>query len=207
MDVGSGHLKLPPQVRTGVNLTSYAELAVRLVNSAYRANDDPDPLGAIDSFRVLVDDHPHLAAAITLFDLDALRALRGELADVFIATATGRDGDAVARLNGLLARSSVQPELVSHEGDERWHLHLADAGSVADRYAAGAVIALTLVISQFGLRRLGVCSIASCQRVFIDASPNRSRRYCTEHCATRTNVTTIRGQGRPEGGHAATAAS
>jgi predicted RNA-binding Zn ribbon-like protein len=189
-----------------VNLTSYAELAVRLVNTAYRANDDPDPLGAIDSFSVLVDDRPHLAAAITLFDLDALRALRGELADVFIATATGRGDDAVARLNDLLARSPIQPELVSHD-DERWHLHLADAGSVADRYAAGAVIGLTLVVSQFGLSRLGVCSIASCQRVFIDASPNRSRRYCTEHCAARTNVTTIRGQGRPEGGRAATAAS
>jgi predicted RNA-binding Zn ribbon-like protein len=189
-----------------VNLTSYAEFAVRLVNTAYQGNDDPDPLGTIDSFGVLADEQPQRAVPVTLLDLDALRSLRSELAEVFVATATGRDADAVARLNGLLARSPIQPELVSHD-DQRWHLHLADAGSVADRYSAGAIIGLTLVVSQFGLSRLGVCSIASCRRVFIDASPNRSRRYCTEHCAARTNVTTIRMQARPEGSRAATAAS
>jgi predicted RNA-binding Zn ribbon-like protein len=189
-----------------VNLTSYAELAVRLVNTADQADDEPDPLGATDAFGVLVDDHPHLARTVTRHDLDALRALRDELADVFVATATGHDSDAIARLNGLLARSPIQPELVSHD-DQQWHVHLADAGSVADRYAAGAIIGLTLVVSQLGLSRLGVCSIASCERVFIDASPNRSRRYCAEHSAARTNVTTIRAQARPGDDHAAPAAS
>jgi predicted RNA-binding Zn ribbon-like protein len=176
-----------------VNLTSYAELAVRLVNTAFQANDDPDPLGAIDAFGVLVADHPHLARAVTPLDLDALRALRDELGEVFTAAATGREDSAVQRLNALLVRSPIQPELVSHD-DQHWHLHLADAGSGSafDRYASGAMIGLTLVVSQLGIKRLGVCSIASCHRVFIDASSNRSRRYCTEHCATRANVTTIR---------------
>ena len=190
-----------------MNLTSYAELAVRLVNTAYQANDVPDPLGTTDGFGVLVNDRPHLARAVTSFDLDALRALRAEFSQVFAAVATGREREAVERLNALLARSPIQPELVSHD-DQSWHVHLADAGSAADRYAAGAVIGLTLVVSQYGINRLGVCSIASCQRVFIDASPNRSRRYCAEHGATRANVTTIRAQARPEGAaRAATAAS
>jgi predicted RNA-binding Zn ribbon-like protein len=190
-----------------VNLTSYAELAVRLVNTAYRASDVPDPLGTIDSFNALVTDRPHLAATATLADLDALRALRAEFGEVFTAAASGRDAEAIGRLNALLIRHPIQPELVGHD-DQGWHLHLADAGSVADRYAAGAIIGLTLVVSQFGLRRLDVCSIASCQRVFIDASSNRSRRYCTEHGAARGNVTTIRAQERPAAaGHAATAAS
>ena len=190
-----------------MNLTSYAELAVRLVNTVYQANDAPDPLGTIAGFSVLVNDRPRLARAATPFDLDALRVLRAEFSEVFTAAATGRDREAVERLNGLLARSPIQPELVSHD-DQSWHVHLADGGSASDRYAAGAVIGLTLVVSQFGLNRLGVCSIASCQRVFIDASPNRSRRYCAEHGASRANVTTIRAQARPEGaGHAATAAS
>jgi predicted RNA-binding Zn ribbon-like protein len=190
-----------------VNLTSYAELAVRLVNTAYRASDVPDPLGAIDSFRALVTDRPHLARTATLADLDALRALRVQFSEVFAAAATGRDPEAVARLNALLIRHPIQPELVAHD-DQRWHVHLADSGSVADRYAAGAIGGLTLVVSQFGLNRLGVCSIASCQRVFIDASSNRSRRYCTEHVAARGNVTTIRGPAQPgAAGRAATAAS
>jgi len=202
----AAHL-ISPQVRTGVNLTSYAEFAVRLVNTAYQADDVPDPLGTMAGFSVLVHDRPQLARAVTPFDLDALRALRAEFSQVFTAAATGREREAVERLNALLARSPIQPELVSHD-DQRWHVHLADGGSAADRYAAGAVIGLTLMVSQLGLKRLGVCSIASCQRVFIDASPNRSRRYCAEHCATRANVTTIRAQARLEGtGRAATAAS
>jgi predicted RNA-binding Zn ribbon-like protein len=190
-----------------VNLTSYAELAVRLVNTAYPAPGDPDPLGATSDFRALVSDRPKLAAAATAFDLEALRALRAELGEVFTAAATGRDAAAMGQLNALLARSPVQPELVTHD-DQPWHVHLAEHGSAADRYTAGAVVGLTLTVSQYGLARLGICSIASCQRVFIDASSNRSRRYCPEHCATRANVTTIRAQaGTGRTGPAATAAS
>ena len=176
-----------------MHLTSYAELAVRLVNTAYPASGDRDPLGALSAFRALVDDRPRLAATATALDLAALRALRTELGEVFTAAATGRDAAAIGRLNALLARSLVQPELVTHD-DEPWHLHLAEHGSAADQYAAGAVAGLAQTVSQQGLARLGTCSIASCHRVFIDASSNRSRRYCTGHCATRATVTTIRGQ-------------
>jgi predicted RNA-binding Zn ribbon-like protein len=190
-----------------VNLTSYAELAVRLVNSAYQADGVPDPLGTVADFGELVNDRPQLVRAATPFDLDALRGLRADLSQVFTAAATGQEHEAAERLNALLARTPIQPELVIHD-DQRWHVHLAGGGLTADRYAAGAVIGLTLIVAQFGLRRLGVCSIASCHRVYIDASPNRSRRYCVEHCGTRANVTTICAQARLEDlGHAATAAS
>jgi predicted RNA-binding Zn ribbon-like protein len=195
------------QVRTGVNLTSYAELAVRLVNTACQPVGDPDPLGTIGDFRALVSDRPQLAAAASASDLEALRALRAELAQVFTDAATGRDAAAMARLNALLARSPVMPEIVTHD-DQPWHVHLAPHGSAADQFAAAAVAGLTLTVSQHGLTRLGICSIASCHRVFIDASSNRSRRYCPEHGATRANVTTIRAQADPGGpGPAATAAS
>jgi predicted RNA-binding Zn ribbon-like protein len=177
-----------------VNLTSYAELAVRLVNTAFRANSDPDPLGTTHAFSMLFSDQPHLSGPVTPVDLDALRLLRGELSAVFTEAVTGRDREAIARLNALLIRTPIQPEIVSHD-DQRWHVHLVKAGSVADRYAASAVIGLTLTVSQFGLGRLGACSIAACQRVFIDGSPNRSRRYCAEHSASRGNVTTIRAAG------------
>jgi hypothetical protein len=181
-----------------VNLTSYAELAVRLVNTAFRANSVPDPLGTTDAFGMLVTDHPQLSGPVTSFDLDSLRVLRTELSAIFTAAATGRDRDAVDRLNSLLVRSPIQPELVSHD-DQPWHVHLAPAG---------AVIGLALAVSQLGLSRLGTCSIAACERVFIDGSPGRSRRYCTEHSASRANVTTIRAQGRSaDGRHADTAAS
>jgi predicted RNA-binding Zn ribbon-like protein len=145
---------------------------------------------------MLVNDHAHLSGQVTHADLEALRHLRAELGEIFTAAATGREHEAVRRMNALLVRCPIQPELVSHD-DQRWHVHLAHAGSIADRFAAGAVIGLTLMVSQFGFGRLGTCSIASCARVFIDASPGRSRRYCAEHGATRANVAAIRAQTAP----------
>ncbi len=83
--------------------------------------------------------------------------------------------------------------MVSHD-DQRWHVHLAPHGSVADQFAAGAVIGVALTVSLVGVNRLGVCAIASCPRVFLDASPGKSRRYCTEHAAAKGNVSTLRRQ-------------
>ncbi len=97
----------------------------------------------------------------------------------------------MARMNSLLMQFPIQPEMVSHD-DQRWHVHLAAHGSVADRFAAGAIIGVALTVSLYGVNRLGVCAIASCHRVFIDSSPGRSRRYCTEHVTVKGNVSTLR---------------
>jgi predicted RNA-binding Zn ribbon-like protein len=99
----------------------------------------------------------------------------------------------MARMNALLVQFPVQPELVSHD-DKRWHVHLAGHGSVADRFAAGAVIGVALTVSMLGVNRLGVCAIAACPRVFLDASPGKSRRYCSEHAPAKGNVSTLRRQ-------------
>jgi predicted RNA-binding Zn ribbon-like protein len=190
-----------------VNLTSYADLAVRLVNTAACADDEPDRLGTAEMFRVLAADHPAAAAPVPPHGLRALRLLRTELGGIFAAAAGGAHLAAAHRLNALLIQHPVHPELVSHDG-AGWHLHLADTGSATDRYAAGALLGLTMFVSQFGIDRLGVCAIASCSRVFLDASTNRSRRYCTEHSAARANVTAIAPQMRTNTRRpAATAAS
>ena len=189
-----------------MDLTSYAELAVRLVNTAIRAGDEPDLLGGPEAFRGFVADRPYLAGQVTRHDLDALRLLRAEFSKIFTA-AEGSGSSAVERMNALLVQHPIHPVIVSHDTDS-WHLHLSETGSVADRYAAGAVIGLAMLVAQFGVNRLGVCTIASCHGVFIDASTNRSRRYCADHCTTRTNVTAIGTQRRTENtSPAATAAS
>jgi predicted RNA-binding Zn ribbon-like protein len=191
-----------------VNLTSYADLAVRLVNTAARADDEPDRLGTPEMFRALVAEHPFRAGPpVTRHGLESLRLLRAELAAIFAAAAGGTPQAAAERLNALLIQHPIHPELTSHDGGH-WHVHLAATGSAADRYAAGAVIGLALFVSQFGMKRLGVCAIASCSRVFLDASTNRSRRYCAEHSAVRTNVTAIAPQIQADADEpAATAAS
>lgn len=196
-----------PQVRTGVNLTSYAELAVSLVNTDIRAGDDPDLLAGPEAFRLFAADRQFLAGPVTQQDLSALRLLRAELGLIFAAAAEGAQASAVERLNALLVQHPVQPVIVSHDSGS-WHVHLSESGSVADRYAAGAAIGLTLLVSQFGVSRLRICAIGPCHRVFIDASTNSSRRYCSDHSTPRTNVTAIRAQRRTGNtGPAATAAS
>jgi predicted RNA-binding Zn ribbon-like protein len=190
-----------------VDLTSYAELAVRLVNTAFRADDEADALGTTEAFRLFVADRPHLAGQITRYDLDVLRLLRAEFRRIFTAAAEGAETDAVECINALLIQHPVHPELVGHDTG-RWHLHLSETGSVADRYAAGAVIGMAMLAAQLGVNRLGVCAIASCHGVFIDASTNRSRRYCADHCTARANVTAIGAQRRTgNASPAATAAS
>ncbi len=177
-----------------MDFTSYAELAVRLVNTSARADGGPDWLGSPQAFRTFVADRPHLAGPVTFHDLDALRLLRAELATIFGAAAEGDESAASDRLNALLAQHPVHPVLVRHDGP-RWHMHLIGSGSVAERYAAAAASGLAAVVAQFGANRLGICAIASCQCAFIDASTNRSRRYCSDHCTTRATVTAFRARG------------
>jgi predicted RNA-binding Zn ribbon-like protein len=177
-----------------VNLASFAELAVRLVNSAV-CDVEADPLRSPAAFREFVADRPFLAVQISQHDLDRCKLLRADLATVFSCAVEGAEQKAVDRLNALMTVHPVHPVLVAHDG-EPWHVHLNESGSVTDRYAAAAVISLALLVSQLGIERLGICAIASCDRVFIDGSSNKSRRYCAEHSPARGNVTSLRAQPR-----------
>jgi predicted RNA-binding Zn ribbon-like protein len=196
-------------MRTSVNLAAMAELAVRLVNSGV-CDASVDPLRSREALREFVADRPFLAAPVTLNDLDRLRLVRAELAHVFTETVHGDGAAAAERLNALLLIHPVQPVLAAHDG-EPLHVHLSESGSVADRYAAASVVSLALLLSQLGAERFGICAIASCDRVFIDGSSNKSRRYCADHCAARTNVTSLpqrnRGLISEQSGTAATAVS
>jgi predicted RNA-binding Zn ribbon-like protein len=37
-----------------------------------------------------------------------------------------------------------------------------------------------------------VCAAAPCTNVYVDTSPNQSRRYCSERCSSRANVAAFR---------------
>jgi predicted RNA-binding Zn ribbon-like protein len=177
-----------------VNLSSYAALAVRLANTAVNAAGELDPLSSPATCASALGDC--LAGPVTRRDLDVLRHVRAEFNAIFEAAAKGDGQTAMARLNALLVQFPIQPEMTSHD-KQRWHVHLASQGSVGDRFAAGAIIGVALTVSGLGVSRLGICAIASCPQVFIDASPGKSRRYCKEHAAARGNVSTLRRQ--PDG--------
>jgi predicted RNA-binding Zn ribbon-like protein len=185
-----------------VDLTSYAELAVRLVNSAAGIDSESDQLGTADAFRAFVASYPQPSGPWTHHDLHALRGLRTELASVFAAAAQRDHASAAGLLNALLVQHPVRPVLVRHDRS-RWHFHLDDSGSLADRYAAGAAGGLAAVAAQFGMSHLGICAMPDCRAAFIDASTGRSGRYCLKHCAGKANVTALRNHRRSPVGYSA----
>jgi predicted RNA-binding Zn ribbon-like protein len=182
-----------------VDLAAYADLAVRLVNSAAPGGDDRDGLASVEAYRTLVADRPHLCGQVMPGDLEALRLLREELRLIFAAAAVRQEREVVDGLNALLARYPVHPHIVRHDG-EPWHLHLVDSGSVADRHAAGASFGLAGLVTEEGAGRLGACAGSGCPRVFVDQGPARGQRYCSQACASSANVRSFRLPGRRRGG-------
>ena len=78
--------------------------------------------------------------------------------------------------------------------------HYTESGSVADKYAAGAVMGLAVRLTDLGIERFGVCQAPGCQGVFIDISTSNTRRYCSDRCMNRANVSAFRARKRGEEG-------
>jgi predicted RNA-binding Zn ribbon-like protein len=163
-----------------VDLASYAELAVRLVNTRRAA--EGDTLTSVAGVRDMLSDRPTLRHLAEDSALPPMRALRDDLGGVFDAAADGDHRTAVARLNALLTAYPIRPQVTGHDGHP-WHLHLATMG-------------LATFVATDGLDRLGRCAAAGCARVYLDTSSNRSRRYCGERCASRANVAAYRARRR-----------
>lgn len=178
-----------------MDLASYAELAVRLVNTASLGHEGGDQLASLDGLRALVADREHLNQGITRSDLDALRMVRDEFRRFFVACSQGNGTEAAERLNELLIQFPVHPQLSGHDG-QPWHVHFTESGSMSDKYAAGAAMGLAVRLAELGLQRFGVCQATPCTGVFMDTSPNRSRRYCSDRCTSRANVVAYRARKR-----------
>jgi predicted RNA-binding Zn ribbon-like protein len=178
-----------------VDLTSYADLAVRLVNSAEPGRRRDDGLACVDSYRALVKDRPHLAGRVTTNDLEALRLLREELRQIFAAAARHENAEVAERLNALLTRHPIHQQLTSHDG-KPWHVHLVDSGSAADRHAAGAIAGLTGLVAESGTGRFGTCAAGGCERVFIATGAAGDKPYCSDRCMPKANVHALRAPGR-----------
>ena len=177
-----------------MDVTSYADLAVRLVNTAEPARRD-DGLASVDSYRAVVADRPHLGGRVTVSDLETLRLLREELRLIFTAATEHDDAQVVERLNALLTRHPIHQQITSHDGQD-WHIHLVDSGSAADRLAAGAIAGLTGLVTESGIDRLRICDAAECERVLIATCPAADKHYCSDRCTPKANVRALRAAGR-----------
>src|SRR5690606_32627244 len=162
---------------------AYAVLGVALVSSQPDDRHPDDPLATADGLRAFLAPWPWMARRAGEHDLAPLATLRSALRRGFDAAGTGRSAGMVGTLNTLLAEHRPRPSISGHD-DTDWHLHIAPTDvPVADEFAAGAVMGLTMAFLDLGPDRFGTCADARCGGVFLDTSRNRSRRYCSERCA------------------------
>ncbi|MFI5616328.1 CGNR zinc finger domain-containing protein [Streptomyces sp. NPDC051567] len=186
-----------------MELAHYSDYAVRLVNTEEPARNK-DALTSVDAVLALVGPNAQVARRVTDTDVTRFRNVRGRLRAVFEAADNGDHVLAVDLLNSLLMEFPVSPQVSGHEligenGTPDWHIHLADHPSNASAgYAAIASMGLAFHLTEHGPDRLGLCRAAPCRNAYLDTSTNRSRRYCSDRCATRANVAAYRARKRLE---------
>jgi predicted RNA-binding Zn ribbon-like protein len=119
----------------------------------------------------------------------SLSFVAAELRAVFAADSVD---DAARLVNDMLSRTGARPALERHDG-EPWHLHYHAAdNSLLDGWAAGMAAGLAVVLGGELYDRLGVCTAARCDRVYVDTSRNGTRRYCSTSCQNRVKTAAFR---------------
>jgi predicted RNA-binding Zn ribbon-like protein len=166
-----------------VDFLRYAEQSAGLLNAE---------LGDVDA---LVE---HLAGRTWLHDqcrdrdCMLLRKFQRELRPVFEASAAGDAQAVIDGLNELMIRYPITPRISDHDPEDL-HLHVATkSASVAELLIGESLLGLATLVCDLGPSRLGVCSATPCTNVFVDTSPNQSRRYCSDRCSSRANVAAFR---------------
>src|SRR3954469_14569825 len=166
-----------------MDFVRYAERSARLVNAGL---EDAEELVAF------LDDRRWLHDSVVGKDAASLRRFVRDLRRVFEASNAGDERAVVDQLNALLAKHPVTPYIAGHE-DGHWHMHVADRrSSVSELLVAESLMGLSTLVCDLGATRLGVCDAPPCTQVFVDTSPNQSRRYCSDRCSSRANVAAYR---------------
>jgi predicted RNA-binding Zn ribbon-like protein len=185
-------------VRFSSHLDTIVTVAVRLVNAltageargrAYLPPGDDDLPAAVTAvLRSVSPRYGEVPAA----EAGQLRAAAAEFRAVFEAVARD-DVDAAARqVNALLASTGARPALDRHDG-EGWHLHFHGArDGLASGWSAGCATGLAIVLGTEDRGRLGVCTAPRCDRVYVDASRNGTRKFCSTTCQNRVKTAAFR---------------
>ncbi|HEX3708076.1 MAG TPA: CGNR zinc finger domain-containing protein [Mycobacteriales bacterium] len=161
----------------------YAGAAAELVNA---------DLTTTESLAAYLADREWLSSRVTPADIRALRKTQEELRAVIDDSAQGNEAAVVATLNELLERHPVRPRISGHDAST-WHLHINDSGdSVAAILTGEALYGMTLTVTEIGADRFGWCADTGCSAAYFDATANHSKRFCSQRCATRTNVAAYR---------------
>ena len=169
-----------------MDFVRYAERSAALLNV------DIVDVAALQAF---LADRDWLVAQSTDRDCMLLRKFQRELRPVYESSAEGRGTDVVDQLNELMVRYPVTPRISDHAGD--LHIHAASKSqSVAELLVGEALLGLANLVCDLGPTRFGICDADKCTNVYVDTSPNASRRYCSDRCSSRANVAAYRARQR-----------
>ncbi len=99
-------------------------------------------------------------------------------------------------LNDLLRDVNPTVSAVNDGSIVSTSIDFSESATAADRLLARGAIALLEVATEIGVERIGICSAGRCVDVYIDRSPRRNRRYCSELCQKRERVQRHRSRNR-----------
>jgi predicted RNA-binding Zn ribbon-like protein len=174
-----------------VDFVRYAESSAALLNA---------PLTDRDSLVAHLAGRAWLQSQVTDRDVVVLRRFCQDLRKAFEASSVDDAQGVVDVLNTLLETHPITPRIADHN-PARLHIHVANkAASVADLLIGESLLGLANLACDLGPTRLGVCAATPCTNVYVDTSPNQSRRYCSERCSSRANVAAYRARQKAAAG-------
>ena len=174
-----------------MDFVRYAESSAALLNATLTDRD-----AAIE----YLSQRAWLRGQVTERDTVVLRRFQKDLRKAFEASAEDDGQGVVDVLNALLERHPITPRIADHN-PANLHIHVANkAASVADLLIAESLLGLANLVCDLGPTRLGVCAASPCTNVYVDTSPNQSRRYCSERCSSRANVAAYRARQKAAAG-------
>ncbi|GLZ78463.1 hypothetical protein Afil01_32700 [Actinorhabdospora filicis] len=114
----------------------------------------------------------------------------GDLPDlVRRALAQTVDGTEPEAVRELLRDYPPEMHLSDHDGTGAWHVHFGRNGTPARDWLGRLTAAkLALIVAGDPAVTLGRCAASGCGNFFVDQSRNRTRRFCSNACASRTTV-------------------
>ncbi|TWD81352.1 CGNR zinc finger protein [Kribbella amoyensis] len=119
---------------------------------------------------------------------DGGRALYGALRLIV----DGQVDEAAEAINALLEETRAVPRLLRRE-DLPWHLHFVSPGvSAATGWLAEFATAVAMLLGSDDQQRLRGCEATRCDNLFLDATRNRTQRFCSTACQNRTKVAAYR---------------
>ncbi len=175
----------------GADLLEALAACAELINTGRSA--DGEGLREVADVQAFGDRYAFHGTAAGPKDVPRLRAHRARLDAIAVSCESGDGEAAIAMLNALLAETGAIPQIVAHDGRGP-HIHVSrPAAPLADRIAAHLAMGLAELVVAGESERVRTCASPSCREVFVDASRNRSRRYCdSKTCGNRLHVAAYR---------------